>query len=128
MPDLLLDTCALIWLAQGGGELSKGTLAAIDEADLVYVSAISAWQIGLLCEKKQLALPLSPENWFNKFTTTHDIRVLAIDAAIALKANTLPWHHRDPADRFILATAQLHGLAVVTRDTRFEAYATPLLG
>lgn len=127
MPDLLLDTCALIWLAQGGGELSKDTLEAIDAADFVHVSAISAWELGLLCEKKQLKLPLPPDSWFNTFTATHDIQVLAVDAAIALKANALPWHHRDPADRFILATAQLHGLAIVTRDARFTAYGTPLI-
>ncbi|HWK54923.1 MAG TPA: type II toxin-antitoxin system VapC family toxin [Hyphomicrobiales bacterium] len=128
MSDLLLDTCALIWLGQGGGELSKEALVAIDAAPIVYVSAISAWELGLLCLKRQIVLPLSVDAWFKAFTTSQDIHVLDVDAAVALAANTLPWHHRDPADRFILASAQLNGLGIVTHDARFENYDIELIG
>lgn len=128
MPDLLLDTCALIWLAQGGGELGKTTLAAIDEARFVHVSVISAWELGLLVQKKQLELPLPIAAWFDTFCREQNIHVLDLDCATVFAANSLPWHHRDPADRFILAAARLHTLTIVTKDQRFHAYGLPLLG
>ena len=127
MSDLLLDTCALLWLSQGGGELSKDCLQRIDEASFVYVSAISAWETSLLVMKKQVVLPSRPDVWFRAFTQAQNLHVLEIDTSVAFAAHTLPWHHRDPADRFILATALLNRLTIVTRDSRFADYEIPLL-
>ncbi|MCE2484939.1 MAG: hypothetical protein J4F42_05465 [Desulfurellaceae bacterium] len=49
---LILDTCALLWLAQGGGKLSQTTLQRIDSAPMVYVLAISGFEIGIKVRKK----------------------------------------------------------------------------
>ena len=46
---------------------------------------------------------------------------------ILVAANCLPWHHRDPADRFIIATARCHGTAVITADSRFHDYDVAVL-
>jgi len=127
MSDLLLDTCALLWLAQGGGELSAEALAVIDAAKFVHVSAISAWELGLLTERKQVQLPQPVAEWFAHFCDAQNIQVLNIDSDVAFAANALPWYHRDPADRFILATAQLHKLTIVTKDQQFKAYPIPVI-
>lgn len=54
---VILDTCALLWLAQGGGALSELALQRIDAAAVVYVSAISGFEIGIKVQKGKLVLP-----------------------------------------------------------------------
>ncbi len=124
MPDrtLLLDTCALIWLTTDAPELSTQAKTAINAADLVYVSAISAWEISLKTARDLLTLPLPPAEWFAKVLDHHHLTLMALSVDILISANTLPWHHRDPADRFIIATARALGAVVVTTDRRFHAY------
>jgi len=58
----------------------------------------------------------------------HGLEVAALSVDILVSANSLPWHHRDPADRFIIATAQQMGAAVVTADNRFAQYGLTVLG
>ena len=122
MTNLLLDTCGFIWLSQCGGKLSKETLSLIDEANFVYVSSISAWEVGFLHSKDKLILPSAPEEWFNNICEQQNISVINITPQIGFKANILPWHHKDPADRLIISTALIHNLAVVTQDQFFPAY------
>ena len=98
---LLLDTCALIWLAIDAPELSGRSRTAIDEADMVCVSAISAWEISLKVARNALDLPLQPAEWFGRVLDHHHLNLAALSVDILVAANTLPWHHRDPADRFI---------------------------
>jgi len=57
---MLLDTCALLWLAQGGGDLSSEALRKLSEASFVYVSAISGFEIGVKYRKGKLQLPSLP--------------------------------------------------------------------
>lgn len=122
MSDLLLDTCALLWMSQGGGGLSSHALKSINNAKFVYISAISAWEISLLTAKKQIELPMKPDEWFNELLRSQQINLIEINAEIAFLSNTLPWHHRDPADRFIIATALSQKLTVVSGDKKFKAY------
>ncbi len=127
MSDLLLDTCALIWLAEGGGELSGKTLSLIDNSHFVYVSAISAWEIGLLCSRDQLKFAVQPEEWFKKFTLSQNIQTIDITPAIAFLSNNLPWHHKDPADRFIISTAIHHKLTIVSADKNLMKYNVKII-
>lgn len=122
MSNILLDTCALIWLAEGGGKLSDKTISLINESHFVFTSAISAWEISLLCSKKQLEFSMAPEEWFSKFTSNQNIQTIDISPTIAFLSNGLPWHHKDPADRFIISTAIFHNLTIVTTDDKFNKY------
>ncbi len=123
MPNnLILDTCALIWLATGSDRLSQKALALIDEADVVYVSAITAWEISLKAARDQLELPLPPLTWFRKSIHVHSLIVAELSVEILVAASELPWHHKDPADRFIITTAKRENLTVVTTDARFQDY------
>ncbi len=128
MRKLLLDTCALLWLASGSDKLSKEAIAAINKADIVYVSAISAWEISLKSERGQLKLPLPALQWFNAVLEQHSLVLAPLDIDTLIKANQLPWHHRDPADRFIIATAYQKGAVVVTGDSKFSLYDISLIG
>ncbi len=119
---LLLDTCGLLWLAAGHRRLSAPARKRIDSATLVGVSAITAWEVGLKAARGELKLPMEAEEWFEGVVEHHRLQVFEITPRIAFEANRLPWHHRDPADRFILATARLHHMAVVTADDNFTVY------
>lgn len=119
---ILLDTCGLLWLAAGHKNLSENAKKRIDQASLVIVSAISAWEIGLKTAKGELELPEESESWFEQIVAHHNLRVYEISTRIAFQANRLPWHHRDPADRFIIATALLQRIPIVTSDGNFAQY------
>ena len=127
MSNLLLDTCGLIWLAQGGGQLSKSTISAIDDAQIVYVSSVSAWEISQLYAKQKLGLPCEPSKWFPDFLNSQNILELPLNSEAAIKSSSLPWHHKDPADRFIIATAIIKNLSIVSGDKKFPKYGVHVL-
>lgn len=119
---MLLDTCALIWLAIGGGQLSNQMLQEIDESETVSVSSISAFEIALSYKKGKLELPCDPDKWYYDVLRHHDILEIKLDSKIAIASTKLPDHHKDPCDRFIIATAILNKLPVITKDKLFERY------
>ncbi|MBN1695961.1 MAG: type II toxin-antitoxin system VapC family toxin [Spirochaetales bacterium] len=119
---IVLDTCALLWLANGSDKLSETARNQIDHASIVYVSAISAWEISLKHEKEMLILPLNAEQWFSSVIEKHSLVLFPLDVSILCAANRLPLHHKDPADRMIIATAIRESAAVVTADFNFKKY------
>jgi PIN domain nuclease of toxin-antitoxin system len=124
---LLLDTCAMVWLAAGASELSEQARETINRADRVCVSAISAWEISLKAARGALALPLPPRDWFDRVMDQHCLSLASLSIDILMAANSLPWHHRDPADRFIIATACAMNAPVVTADRRFKQYGVSVV-
>ena len=119
---LLLDTCALLWLASGDPALSEKARSLIENADILYVSPVTAWEIAVKAAKGKIQLPLSPREWFDAVVKLYDITVLKLTADDMLKSAELPWLHKDPADRFIIATALKNGFMVVTADGNFGRY------
>ena len=119
---MLLDTCALLWLAQGGGQLSSETLKRLAEAPFVYVSAISGFEIGIKHKKGKLDLPVPPFDWLDVIVKHHDLQVLPLNLEICIRSTQLPPIHNDPCDRMIIATARIHQLAIVTADAIFKTY------
>jgi len=119
---MILDTCALLWLAQGSGKLSKAAARRIDAAPVVYVSAISGFEIGIKCRHGKLELPATPSDWFEAVMRHHGLSVFPLDLSVCIRATELPDIHRDPCDRLIIATAQIRSLPVVTTDPVFHEY------
>ena len=119
---MLLDTCALIWLATGGGQLSAKARQAIDEAAAVYVSAISAFEIACAAARGRLELPCDAERWYVEVLYQHSLTEILLSGKIAIASAKLPMVHKDPCDRFIIATARLENLTIVTADRIFRKY------
>ena len=128
---VLLDTCALIWLANGES-LSDRALAAIRNAGRgggVLVSTTSALEIGMLARPKATSRPMpqflpDPKAWFAKLMGMQGMRETPITVAIAIDASFLPGEfHPDPMDRLIVATARCLGVPIVTRDRKILEYA-----
>jgi PIN domain nuclease of toxin-antitoxin system len=122
MSDLLLDTCALLWLAEGK-ELSSESRAAIVESDL-HVSPITVWEIANLSRKNRIVLAAPVAAWFRQ--ALQKMRAQLHELSIDVLANSclLPGTPPDdPADRIIIATAREVGLPIVTRDRAILAYS-----
>ena len=124
---MMLDTCALLWLASGDKKLSRAALKVINASAAVYVSAISGFEISLKTSGGRLELSHPVEVWFEQVTEHHGLTVLPLGLDVCIAAAKLPPIHDDPFDRFIIAAAKLHGLTVVTRDEQFERYGVPVI-
>ncbi len=124
---MILDTCAILWLAQGGDQLSETVRQRINGEPAVYVSAISGFEIGIKHQKGKLELPARPPDWFGVILEHHDLQVLPLDLSICIRATELPGIHNDPCDRMIIATAEHHRMPVVTADPIFQQYGVEVL-
>lgn len=119
---LLLDTHVLIWWDEGA-RLSRAAMTAIRDADQVYVSAVSAWEIAI----KTALGRLEPSRTVAEATADSGFEELPLRLHHAEALAGLPRHHRDPFDRMLLAQARAERLTIVTRDRAFDAYDVPLL-
>ena len=122
MRRILCDTCALIWLATGDARLSRMVRTIIRDAELLCFSSISIWEIARKVKAGELEIPVSPTLFADMLVKQYAMKELALDNAIMLRASALPEIHKDPADRFIIATALLNDCVIVTGDRRFPAY------
>lgn len=119
---MLLDTCALLWLAEGGGKLRRTALRQMQNSPQLAVSSISGFEIALKVANGKLQLPAAVAIWFDTVMNNHGLMLMAPDLAVCIKAGQLPAIHLDPFDRLIIATALVHDFPVVTTDERFAAY------
>ena len=124
---MILDTCALLWLASGDKKLSRAALQKIGEASAVYVSSISGFEIAIKSARGKLKLPSPPQEWFDNIVEHHGLAVLPLDLADCIAAADLPPIHNDPCDRFIIAAAKLRELPVVTTDEQFQEYGVTVI-
>ena len=125
---LLLDTCSFLWFLADAPELSaKARAAILDPANSVYLSAVSAWEIGRKYAKGDLELPGRPETLIPQVRTDSGILSLPLSEEEAISAEKLPLLHKDPFDRMIIAQALVQGMVVVTPDRAFEPYPVRLL-
>jgi PIN domain nuclease of toxin-antitoxin system len=123
----MLDTCAFIWLACGSNDISDKTREQIENASLVFISPISAWEISLKEKRGILKLPVKTEKWLIMAIENHNLTIVPLDFEILVNANRLPWHHKDPADRFIIASAIKEKATIVTADRRFQEYGVKVI-
>lgn len=123
----LLDTCALIWLGMGGGGLSGDARNRITVAARLYYSSISAWEIARLQQEGKIILPTTPDAFLADLTEAYGLASLPPTDATMIRAAQLPPHHRDPADRIIIATALMQDLTIITGDEKFLQYGVRTL-
>jgi PIN domain nuclease of toxin-antitoxin system len=125
-PPLLLDTHAAIWIAEDQ-PIASAAVKAVDAAyqagSTVFVSAISAWEIGLLVSRNRLSLVARPERWFQRLLAIPGVRLADLTPDIRIASSFLPGTPpRDPADRIMLATARDLGATLITRDRLLLKY------
>jgi PIN domain nuclease of toxin-antitoxin system len=126
LPPLLLDTHAAIWITEDQ-PLAATAIEAIDAAyqagSAIFVSAITAWEVGLLVSRNRLSLIAKPERWFQRLLAIPSVRLAILSPDILIASSFLPGTPpRDPADRIILATARDLGATLITRDRLLLKY------
>ena len=118
----LLDTCALIWLGMGGGGLSEDARKRISVASALHYSSISAWEIARFQGEGRVVIPITPDGFLSDLVDQYGLSAIPPTDDIMIRAAQLPVHHRDPADRIIIATSLVHDLIIVTGDEKFAQY------
>lgn len=128
MRPLLLDTHVLVWLLSGNERLGVKARTAIQDAanaDSLYLSAISAWEIAVLVSKGRLVLEQDVGEWIQAALVLPGLRLEALSPEIAVASTRLPGNiHPDPADRIIAATARHLGAVLATADGLLLDYST----
>lgn len=120
---VLLDTHALLWYASDSYKLTALAKQRIEEADWVYVSAMSAWEIGMLVSKDRLSLRFPVNQWIELSYQLPKLRWVSLTPEIGVLSTNLPGlFHGDPADRLIVASALAYGSALITADQKIHSY------
>jgi PIN domain nuclease of toxin-antitoxin system len=113
---VVLDTHAALWWSLNAGQLGKQALAQIASAEQLGIPTIVFWETSLLVRKGKLELDIPVSEWAERVCEIPRVRPLPLSTEIALLADTLNMH-ADPADRFIVATAIVHGAPLATKDS-----------
>ena len=93
------------------------------DGDQLCVSAMSAWEIGMLIGKGRLPTTKSAISWFNDFVDEVEVPVLPASPEVLITSSFLPQPiHNDPIDRILIATAREHDLTIITRDRAILSY------
>lgn len=125
MTAVLFDTCAIVYLANGEtmAEEGRSAIAKAIFEDGVWISPISAWEIGMLASKGRIRFLPDVKRWLGDFLDREGISLAPLSVDAALDAGLLPPFHGDPADCILVATARHLDVPLVTRDRRILDYA-----
>ena len=124
----LLDTCVFLWFLEDSKELSPtARKAIIDPSNEIYLSAVSAWEIGRKYARGDLQLPKRPEILLPEIRKQIGILSLPLNEVDAISAEKLPMIHKDPFDRMLIAQAILNGMTLISSDGIFGGYTVSLL-
>lgn len=124
---VLLDTHIILWYLEGI-KLNQQQIDTIDEArknNSLYISAISLWEIALLTSKGRLAFSITIEELIDNILSIPGINLVDLSVSILISSCNLPhFDHKDPADRFIIASARNLHAYLISADQKILDYAS----
>lgn len=122
--NLLLDTHVLLWWLNDDPTLSeKSSTSIADGRNIVFISAVSVWEIRIKEALKKLKIPAN----FKSVLASQPFDSLDITHEHAHAIKGLPMYHNDPFDRMLVAQAKVEGFTLVTRDVHLKKYGIPIL-
>ena len=125
---LLLDTHIFIWWADQPERLSQAALSALeDEANELLLSVASVWEMQIKIQLGKLKLGLPLKDLIKNQQETNELTVLPIALTHVLALDALPFHHKDPFYRLLMAQSIEEDLTLVSADLQFSAYSVKLL-
>ena len=120
---LLLDTHTFLWFVLGDSRLSTQARAAIeDQNNVKLLSPASHWEIAIKISLGKYTLSKPYEEFMDQGINENGFVVLPIETKYTAILTTLPFHHRDPFDRLLIAQAMVEEATVVSSDAAFDAY------
>ena len=121
---VLLDTHTFLWLVAGDERLSKTARQTfLNLENKLFFSAASLWEI---CIKISLGKISLKSGWFQTIQDEMELNAilwLPIEMQHCVELTKLPFHHRDPFDRMLIAQAIVEDMQLLSRDSRLSAYA-----
>ncbi len=125
---LLLDTHAFLWLVSGDERLSETARGVfLDRDNEAFLSAASFWEIGIKVSLDKLELAPQWPQAFREEMNTSSIGWLPVEMTHCVALSRLPFHHRDPFDRMLVAQAQTDGLDLVSNDRILHGYGVNVI-
>lgn len=124
---LLLDTRCWLWMQATPERFSDAARELVDDPDnVLLLSPVSAWEIATKYAAGSLTLPSPPDDYVPSRMKSSGVDALPLQHSHALQVARLPWHHRDPFDRLLIAQAQVEGLPILSADRALAAYDVQL--
>lgn len=120
---LLLDTHTFLWFLLDDPRLSATARAVIvDPLNDVEISPASYWEIAIKIRLRKYALPEPYQVFMEREIAANELHILAIEPRHTALLTTLPFHHKDPFDRLLIAQAIAEGVPIVGADSTFDRY------
>ncbi len=119
---VVLDTSALLYWTLDPARLSSKAERAIEQADRIVISSISVWEIALKVKRGKLQILLTIPDYVERLQRLEALEILPVDVQTWLDNLDLPWQHRDPADRTIVALATRFACPLITSDGIIAEY------
>lgn len=128
MPRLLLDTHAFLWWVEDSPQLGAAARRAIvDTKNDCFLSIASCWKMAIKSSLGKLRLTEPVERYISEQVAANSFGILGIELRHIAKIEKMPFHHRDPFDRLMIAQAMTDKLTIVTADKAFGSYGVKTL-
>ena len=127
---IVLDTCALIWWSLDPDKLSttaKDACREMEKKKNGLVPSISIWEIAIKIKNKKLDMGVDLERYVATLKKSDVVQIVPIDEDIWLKSVSLDWTHRDPADRVVVALAEITQAAIITSDRQIKSFYSKVI-
>ncbi len=125
---LLLDTHSFLWFIGGNSRLSSRARTLIEDvSNDAFLSVASLWEMAIKISLDKLSLAQPFDILIPQQLGLNRIDLLGITVKHAAVVATLPFYHRDPFDRLLIAQAQMEQMPIVSSDAAFDAYAVTRL-
>jgi PIN domain nuclease of toxin-antitoxin system len=119
----LLDTHTFLWFVNDSPQLSLEAKSLLESDVDLLLSVASLWEIAIKTSLGKLTLPETYDKFISQQIALNDVEILPISLAHLGVVATLPFHHRDPFDRLLVAQAIVERVSIVSADSSFDAYA-----
>lgn len=120
---LLLDTHTLLWFCLNDTQLSATAKDVItDDGNELFVSPASFWELAIKISQRKYSLPKPLDEFLNAVLDEQDFNVRPISVAHVASVSLLPFHHKDPFDRMLVAQAIVEDWPLVSKDESLDAY------
>ena len=121
--DLLLDTHTFLWFVFGSSRMSEKAEALVqDPTNRKFLSLATPWEVGIKVSTGKLTVSQPVEQFFAEEMDANSVQMLPITLAHITRVSTLPFHHRDPFDRMLVAQSLTENIPLVSADTTLDAY------
>ena len=122
--NLLLDTHTVLWFGRASPQLSAEALRLIqDPENDLFLSIASPWEVGIKISTGKLVLGESVDAFFDEQIRLLSLHLLPVSLAHVARISTLPFHHRDPFDRMLVAQSLIENMAIVSADAVLDTYS-----